>query len=116
MVATLGLVFTGCIAAVRPAGHGCIELASPLSGCAQTFTSIPMDIVRTPTQPTGASRLQVVAHRVWSAVQTLASYRPTLQLRGGWQPVVDCTRCGASDAGKVVGRHHGDGFVHSHGR
>ena len=42
MVATLGLVFTGCIAAVRPAGHGCIELASPLSGCAQTFTSTPI--------------------------------------------------------------------------
>ena len=32
LTATLGLVFTGCIAAVRPAGHGCIELPKSSQG------------------------------------------------------------------------------------
>ena len=47
--ATLGLVFTGCIAAVRPAGHGCIELPKSSQGrCWQTVTAAGIGIVLDP--------------------------------------------------------------------
>ena len=49
MGATLGLVFTGCIAAVRPAGHGCIELPKSSQGrCWQTVTAAGIGIVLDP--------------------------------------------------------------------
>ena len=42
MVATLGLVFTGCIAAVRPAGHGHASMvAKPMESRHNTM-AIPM--------------------------------------------------------------------------